>query len=178
MANLHGRRMRPHVLVGGMGAGKTAVLVRLTELLAGKRVIPVPVRLRDATTALDFENLARERFLSEVDQHLISSFEGEIIWRRLRKNRKVVVLADGLEEALVGTTALHERDDIIRAAVRKAHQQRLPLVIASRPHDQLWAMEAAILTLEPLSYEAALAYIGSGAPSEYERRLAWLADTT
>ena len=41
---------------------------------------------------------------------------------------KVVVLADGLEEALIGTSAEQERDNIIRAAIRKAHQQRLPLV--------------------------------------------------
>ena len=50
MADLHDRGVRPHVLVGGVGTGKTAVLVRLTELLAEKRAIPVPVKLRDATT--------------------------------------------------------------------------------------------------------------------------------
>jgi len=50
MADLHDRRTRPHVLVGGMGTGKTAVLVRLTEFLADKHAIPVPIRLRDATS--------------------------------------------------------------------------------------------------------------------------------
>jgi len=124
MADLHERRTRPHVLVGGVGAGKTAVLVRLTEFLADKRAVPVPVRLRDATEILDFESLARERFLSEVNQNqrLIFSSEGETIWRRLRNDGRIVVLADGLEEALVGTTAEQERDNIIRAAIRKAHQ--------------------------------------------------------
>lgn len=177
MADLHERRTRPHVVVGGVGAGKTAVLVRLTELLADKRAVPVPVRLRDATEALDFESLARERFLSEVNQRLISSAEGETIWRRLRKDGRIVVLADGLEEALVGTIAEQDRDNIIRAAIRKAHQQRLPLVIASRPHDPLRATEAAILRLEPLSYEAALAYIGGDDMSKDERRLAWIVET-
>lgn len=177
MADLHERRTRPHVLVGGVGAGKTAVLVKLTESLADKRAVPVPVRLRDATKDLDFESLAQERFLSEVNQRLISSAEGETIWRRLRKEGRIVVLADGLEEALVGTTAEQERDNIIRAAIRKAHQQRLPLVIASRPHDPLRATEAAILALEPLSYEAALAYIGGDGTSEDERRLAWIVET-
>jgi hypothetical protein len=176
MADLHERRTRPHVLVGGVGTGKTAVLVKLTELLADKRAVPVPVRLRDAATDLDFESMAQERFLSEVNQRLISSAEGETIWRRLRKEGRIVVLADGLEEALVGTTAEQERDNTIRAAIRKAHHQRLPLVIASRPHDPLRATEAAILALEPLSYEAALGYIGGGT-SEDERRLAWIVAT-
>src|SRR5262249_4342758 len=90
---------------------------------------------------------------------------------------RIVVLADGLEEALVGTNAEQERDSIIRASIRRAHQQHLPLVIASRPHDPLRATEAAILALEPLSYEAALAYIGGGGTSEDERRLAWIVET-
>ena len=177
MADLRERRKRPHVLVGGVGTGKTAVLVRLTELLADKRAVPVPVRLRDATNVLDFESLARERFLNEVNQRLISSAEGETIWRRLRKEGRIVVLADGLEEALVGTTAEQDRDNVIRAAIRKAHQERLPLVIASRPHDPLRASEAAILALEPLSYEAALAYIGGDGTSEDDRRLARIVET-
>ena len=174
MADLHDRANRPHVLVGGVGTGKTAVLVRLTELLAEKRAIPVPVRLRDATTELDFQVLARERFLSEVNPGLLSAAEGETIWRRLLKDRKIIVLADGLEEALAANP---ERDNIIRAAIKKAHQQHLPLVIASRPHDPLRATEAAMLTLEPLSYEAALAYIAGERQGEDERRLAWIVET-
>jgi hypothetical protein len=177
MADLHDRRARPHVLVGGVGTGKTAVLVRLTEYLAEKHAIPVPVRLRDASNDLDFESLAKERYLSEVNQDLFSSAEGETIWRRLRTDGKIVVLADGLEEALVGTSAEQERDNLIRAAIRKAHRRHLPLVIASRPHDPLRSTEAAILTLEPLSYEAAIAYIGKAGPGEDERRLAWIVET-
>jgi hypothetical protein len=177
MADLHDRRRRPHVIVGGVGSGKTAVLVRLTELLADRQAVPVPVKLRDAATDLDFEALARDRFISEVNPGLFSSAEGETIWRRLRKDGKIIVLADGLEEALVGTSAEPERDNIIRAAIRRAHQQHLPLVIASRPHDPLRATEAAILNLEPLSYEAALAYIGGEGKTEDDRRLAWIVET-
>src|SRR5215831_186406 len=177
MTDLHDRRPRPHVIVGGVGTGKTAVLVRLTEMLAEKHAIPVPIRLRDATTDLDFEALARDRFLSEVNAGLISAAEGETIWRRLRKDGKVIVLADGLEEALVGTSAEPDRDNIIREAIRRAHLQHLPLVIASRPHHPLRGTDAAIIDLEPLSYEAALAYIGSDGTSEDERRLAWIVET-
>jgi len=173
MADLHDRGTRPHIIAGGVGTGKTAVLVRLTELLADKNAIPVPIRLRDAPGDLDFETLARDRFLAEVNPGLISFAEGETIWRRLLKDGKVIVLADGLEEAL-GTEP--ERDNIIRSAIRRAHQQHLPLIIASRPHDPLRATDAAILTLEPLSYEAAVAYIGGGT-GEDDRRLAWIVET-
>src|SRR5215472_5469149 len=174
MADLHDRGSRPHVIVGGVGTGKTAVLVRLTELLAEKRAIPVPIRLRDAGTDFDFETLARDRFLSEVNPRLFSFAEGETIWRRLLLDGKIIVLADGLEEALAADP---ERDNIIRSAIRRAHQQHLPLVIASRPHDPLRATDAAILTIEPLSYEAALAYIIGGRPGEDERRLDWIVET-
>src|SRR5215472_749459 len=177
MTDLHDRRPRPHVIVGGVGTGKTAVLVRLTEMLAEKHAIPVPVRLRDATTELDFEALARDRFMSEVNAGLISVAEGQTIWRRLRGDGKIIVLADGLEEALWGTSAEPDRDNIIREAIRRAHLQHLPLVIASRPHDPLRGTDAAIIDLEPLSYEAALAYIGSDGTSEDERRLAWIVET-
>ena len=177
MADLHDLGTRPHVIVGGVGTGKTAVLVRLTELLAEKQAIPVPIRLRDAATDLDFETLARDRFLSEVNAGLFSSAEGESIWRRLRKDGKIIVLADGLEEALVAPSAEPERDNAIRAAIRRAHQQRLPLVIASRPHGPLRATVATLMDLEPLSYEAALAYIAGDGTSEDERRLAWIVET-
>ena len=58
-----------------------------------------------------------------------------------------------------------------------AHKHHLPLVIASRPHDPLRATEAAILNLEPRSFEAALADIGSDGTSEDERRLARIVET-
>ena len=178
MKDLHDRRnRRPHVLVGGVGTGKTAVLVRLTEFLAENHAVPVPIRLRDAMNELDFEALARESFANEVDQYLLSAGEGEKIWRRLRNDGRIVVLADGLEEALVGSTAEKERDNVIRAAIRKAHQRRLPLVIASRPHDPLRGTEAAILVLEPLSYEAAMTYIGADGTGKDERRLDWIVET-
>ncbi len=174
MADLHDRGSRPHVIAGGVGTGKTAVLVRLTELLADKNAIPVPIRLRDAGTDFDFETLARDRFLNEVNPRLFSFAEGETIWRRLLRDGKVIVLADGLEEALA---AEPERDNIIRTAIRRAHQQHLPLVIASRPHGPLRATDAAVMALEPLSYEAALAYMVGGRAGEDERRLAWIIET-
>ena len=166
MNNLRDRKARrPHVIVGGVGAGKTAVLVHLTERLAAKGAIPVPIRLRDVQTEeqLDFGELARKRFTEIVQPAVRSTAELDRIWRWLRqKSDRIVVLADGLEEALADQELAGERDNIIRKAIRAANEEELPIVIASRPHDPLRAMQAAITELEPLSEEAALDYISRG----------------
>ena len=156
LANLRQRHTRPQVLVGDIGAGKTGVLVRLTELLAEHGTIPVPIRLPAGDLELDFEALAQERFLSEVNADLVSAADGETTWRRLRRERKVCVLADGLDEVLAGEP---ERDSVIRDAIRKAYRQRLPLVLVLL-YGPFRTTDAAIVTLEPLSYEVALAYCG------------------
>lgn len=163
MNNLRDRKARrPHVIVGGVGVGKTAVLVYLTERLAAKGAVPVPIRLRDvqAEEQLDFGELARKRFAEIVQPVVRSDAEEDRLWRWLRqRSERIVVLADGLEEALGGPELAAERDNIIRRAIRAAHEEALPLVIAARPHDPLRAMQAAITELEPLSEEAALDYI-------------------
>ncbi|MBM7804247.1 hypothetical protein JOD57_000084 [Geodermatophilus bullaregiensis] len=168
---------RPHVLVGGVGTGKTAVLVLLTHLLAQCGAVPVPVRLRDAQTDLDFQELARRRFHSQVDDALLSQGEGDRIWRHLVKNGQIVVLADGLEEALNGEDHAKDRDTVIRLAIARAREDRLPLVIASRPHAPLRGADAAIVDLEPLSRMAALDYLGREDSSEDRQRLNWIVET-
>jgi NACHT domain len=168
---------RPHVVVGSVGAGKTALLVQLTKLLAERGAVPVPVRLRDAQRGLDFRELARRRFLDEADQRLLSDTEGEKVWRHLHKNDQVVVLADGLEEALIEGEPGTDRDNRIRLAIRQANADRLPLIIASRPHNLLRETEATIVELEPLSEEAALEYVRPTGSSNDERRLDWIVET-
>jgi hypothetical protein len=178
MADLHDRKnRRPHVLIGGMGTGKTAVLVRLTELLAKSHAIPVPIRLREAPKDLDFAELAKKRFISALGEGLLAVAEGERIWRRLLRDGRIVVLADGLEEALTEKEMEYERDNRIRLAIRRAREQRLPLVVASRPHDPLRGMRASVADLEPLSEEAALAYITEGRPGGDERQLDRIVET-
>ncbi|MET8677196.1 NACHT domain-containing protein [Streptomyces sp. NPDC004647] len=164
MNNLRDRRARrPHVVVGKVGSGKTALLVRLTEQLAAKGAVPIPIRLRDADTKLDFCELARARFEEIVQPRVRSGSETDRLWRWLRQRAdRIVVLADGLEEALNQGDVRDQRDNRIREAIRRAGEERLPLVIASRPHDPLGGMQAAVTELEPLSHEAALRYIGSG----------------
>jgi hypothetical protein len=173
------RARRPHVLVGGVGAGKTAVVVRLTELLARRGAVPVPVGLRGAAE-LDFTELARRQFLREIDGRVGSDAEGEKAWRSLLREDKIVVLADGLEEALcdgeAGGRRARDRDTQIRAAIREAHERGLPLFITSRPHAPLRGMDATIHELEPLSENDALSYISRDAPGEDDWRLSWIVE--
>jgi hypothetical protein len=177
MEDLRERRARrPHVLVGGVGTGKTAVLVLLTEMLARRNAVPVPIRLRDADP-LDFGVLAKNRFTEAINEYLASDTEGERIWRRLLQDGRIVVLADGLEEALSGAQNDEERDSKIRIAIRKAYDQRLPLLIASRPHTPLRDMDATIHELEPLSEDAALSYVAEHGSTEDEGRLNWIVET-
>ncbi|AUG75533.1 hypothetical protein CFP65_0571 [Kitasatospora sp. MMS16-BH015] len=164
------RARRPHVVVGAIGTGKTALVVRLTGMLARKGAFPVPIRLRDAQQELDFGKLAFEHFSRIVEPRTHSLAETDRIWRRLRRQDKIVVLADGLEEALSGPDRTADRDNVIRKAIRKAGEARLPLVITSRPHDPLRAMEAAVTELEPLSEESALDYIASDSGWRSDRR--------
>jgi NACHT domain len=168
---------RPHVVVGGVGSGKTALLVRLTPLLAQRGAIPVPVRLRDAQGDLDFRELARRRFLADAEVALLADADRERVWWELCKNDRIVVLADGLEEALIEGDALKDRDNHIRLAIRRSEEHRLPLVVASRPHDPLRGMDATIVELEPLSEEAALQYVRGIDPATDEQRLDWIVET-
>ncbi|MDQ4049561.1 MAG: hypothetical protein M3131_09315 [Actinomycetota bacterium] len=177
ISDLKDEERRPHVVLGGVGLGKTAVLVKLTEQLAKNGAVPVPVRLRDAQDALDFRTLARDRFLREMEGRLLSSGEGEKVWRRLSKELQIVIVADGLEEALSEGRLERERDTLIRLAVNRAARERLPLVIASRPHNAVADMNAAILELEPLSEDAALDYIADGATPASRQRLEWITST-
>jgi hypothetical protein len=175
------RTRRPHVLIGGVGTGKTAVMVQLTELLARRNAVPVPIRLRE-TEALDFMALAKKRFLEQIDDWMTSSAEAEKTWRRMHRDGRIVVLADGLEEALAGDPGKSEegkpgeRDTQIRNAIRDAHRRGLALLIASRPHSPLRGMDATIHELEPLSENDALSYIQEETPTEDDWRLSWIVE--
>jgi hypothetical protein len=169
---------RPYLLVGGVGTGKTALLVRLTELLARQHAVPVPIRLRDATGSdLNFERMARQRFAEEAPQGILARTKNDRVWQQLLADDKVVVIADGLEEAVLDERFQEDRDNIIRQAIERAHEEKLPLVIASRPHGPLESTPAAIVELEPLSEEEALRFVEARVPETDERRMDWIVET-
>ncbi|MFF8926178.1 ATP-binding protein [Streptomyces longwoodensis] len=177
---LRNRKTRkPYLLVGGVGVGKTAVLVELTRMLAQQSAVPVPISLRDVKGdgELDFEEIARRRFEDEADQGVLAGNNIDKTWRQLRLDDKAVVIADGLEEALLDERYQEDRDNIIRRAIERADRQKLPLVVASRPHAPLEGTRAAIANLEPLSEEAALEYLIREPGETDERRLDWVVET-
>jgi hypothetical protein len=167
---------QPHVLVGGLGIGKTAVLVQLTKLLANRGAVPVPIRLRDAEKKLDFLELARQRFVDVLGYRLRSAAEADRVWHELRSDDRIVVLADGLEEAFADEDT-YDRDHKVRAAVSEAGEQDFPLVIASRPHEALRALDAAKVHIEPLSEEIALKYLEGTELVVDDPRLYWVVET-
>ena len=173
----HPDSRRPHLLVGSVGTGKTAVLVRLTRLLAERHAVPVPIRLRDAKDGLNFREMAHARFLAMAEGSMLSADDAEKVWRQLSKDDKIVVIADGLEEALTGGSANQDRNNVIRLAIHRARDLGMPLVIASRPHDPLRGADATIMELEPLSEEAALEYITRRNDSVDARWLDWIVET-
>ena len=181
MDDLHDRKARrPHVLVGGVGTGKTAVLLRLTTLLAHNGAVAVPIRLRGVRGELGFLALAKDRFIAETARSSFSSLDGEKTWRELCRDDQIVVLADGLDEAFTNGSAAgadEERETRIRLAIRDAHRRNVPLVVASRPDDALAGLDAAVVELEPLGEEAALEYIEHGASTHDEHRLDWVIET-
>jgi hypothetical protein len=149
-------KYRPQVIVAGVGDGKTAVLVRLTQMLYERGAVPVAVRLRDAQEELDFVELARKKFLESVERRLLSEEEGHKVWRELCDRRLIVTLADGLEEAL---PAVGSRGTAVRLAIEKARDAGMPLVIATRPDPVVEEIDVALIRLEPLPAEPVLDYI-------------------
>ncbi|MGC0334621.1 hypothetical protein RKD23_007611 [Streptomyces sp. SAI-170] len=174
------RWRRPYVIVGGVGSGKTAVLVQLTQVLAEKGALPVPIHLRRTdldSGDLNFSELAKKRFCDLIDPGVISRQQAERVWRQLCMDDKAVIIADGLEEAFSDDERQADRDGLIRRAIERAEQQGIPLVIASRPHAAVEGTRAAVIDLEPLSDEAALAYLGQQDCGAEERRLDWIVET-
>jgi hypothetical protein len=169
------RRRRPQIIVGAIGVGKTALLVCLTARLARKGIVPVVLQLGDVREEnLDFSDLAKKKFLDEVREWGFAPTEAEAIWQRLRYTDHVVVLADGLEELPDGVVG---RDNKIRTAIAGAHEQKLPLVMTSRPQGPLRGIDVAQTVLEPLSEEAALEYVAEGASSSANRwRMDWVVE--
>jgi hypothetical protein len=167
---------RPQIVVGPMGAGKTTLLVQLTKLLAERGAVPVPINLRDARETLDFRALALHRFLKAVSSAVTDDTNAARIWRQLCDEDKVVVLADGLEEALIDPRAEMGREYSMRLAILQAAEQGLPLIITSRPHDPLRQMPASIVQLEPLSKEAMLEHLQQDTDVG-ARRLDWIVET-
>jgi NACHT domain len=152
------RRGAPIVVVGEPGSGKTTFLLGLLRHLAHEGAVPVLVPLRGASAPLDLRALAQQEFYRRVDPVVRSEGDAQRIWRRLTAEGSIVVLADGLDEVAPGATR-HERDYVIRAALVTARNDRLPVVVTSRPEAVPPGAPVSQFELGDLEEDEALAYL-------------------
>jgi hypothetical protein len=156
-ADLRAERRRPQIIVGGIGGGKTTALVGLTQALADDRHnVPVPIDAAGAERELDFLELARIAFLRHVQPWFLREDEGFAVWQRVCHDGRLVVLADGLGNALRDQE--HPARTIARA-IERSGDENFGLVIAARPEDVPAGLNVARFALEPLDVEKATDFV-------------------
>jgi hypothetical protein len=119
-------------ITGAPGAGKTTFLVDLARWLARRGAVPVLVGLADETPPLDLPELARARFVRAVGRGFVSTEAAERLWTQLCLARRVVVLADGLEEAARLAPGLPLKE-LIADQPEPGVGWRLPIAVGARP---------------------------------------------
>jgi hypothetical protein len=125
-------RAGPQIVVGDTGSGKTTLLLALATHLARELgVLPIVLTLRDLE-ALDFTELAMQRFREQIDPYIRTGAEADKLWRWMRHRGQIVVLADDLDRAALAGGADPYKTQI-RLALDAARRRDLPLVVASRP---------------------------------------------
>jgi hypothetical protein len=170
------RRGAAVLIVGEGGSGKTTFLVSLARRLASGGVVPVPVALMDADLPLDLRAAARTTFVRQIDPVVRTEDDAQRIWRRLSTRGAIVVLADGLDEIAPGGQA-HDRDRIVRAALVSARNDRLPMVLTSRPEAVPAGSPVSLLDIGDLDQGEAERFLRRVAPySTDQKELAHLLD--
>ena len=166
------RNGAPVLVVGEAGSGKTTFLLALMRHLAREGAVPVLVPLRGASAPLDFRSLAQKEFNRHVDPVVRSDGDAQRIWRRLSAEGSIVLLADGLDEVAPEATR-HERDYLIRSALATARNDRLPVVVTSRPEAVPAGAPVSQFELGDLDDEEALRYLFESAyvRAEDDRKL-------
>jgi hypothetical protein len=135
------------LVLGEIGAGKSTFMVTLAAYLARRGVVPILVSLRNEQPPFDIPELARKRFLRHVDHPLLSATAADRLWRQLWHRHLVVVLVDGLDEAL-GQGQLVDARELADGLVDSSSTR---LVASSRPESLVSRRGFAVLELEPLS---------------------------
>jgi hypothetical protein len=123
--------VRPQLIVGDTGSGKTSLLLALADHFARRDVIPIVVSLRE-THELDFSTIAKARFKEYVDPHVRADADVEKLWRWVLRRRAVVLLADDLDRAPVPGLDRDPYKMEARVALEAAARLELPLVVTTR----------------------------------------------
>jgi hypothetical protein len=157
--------VRPQLIVGDTGSGKTSLLLALADHFARRRgVIPIVVSLRDAHD-LDFSTIARTRFKEYVDSHVRTDADVEKLWRWVLRRRAVVLLADDLDRARVPGLDQDPYKMEARVALEAAARRELPLVVTTRSEGLPPCVNVDVKLLGALELNA------EEAVSELERQL-------
>jgi hypothetical protein len=164
------------MILGDIGAGKSTFMVTLAAYLARRGVVPILISLRNERPPFDIPELARKRFLRHIDDPLLSAAAAERLWRQLWHRHLVVVLVDGLDEAL-GQGQLIDALELADGLVDRSSTR---LIAASRPESLVSLRGFAVLELEPLSRTeliGRLAVKHRSAPSLSESEASLLVET-
>jgi energy-coupling factor transporter ATP-binding protein EcfA2 len=167
------------VIVGSAGSGKTTLLLALALYLAERGAVPVVVPLRGAGLEIDIVELARERLLAKVDDRIGSDGHADRLWRQLRKAGRLVVLADGLDEATAQPSVL-AAPGLARGVLRAGSDRGIPVVVTSRPEALPDAERAGAFSVPPVPVGEVLSRleetVGAAVGRDALRHLAETAD--
>jgi NACHT domain len=158
------RRGAPVLLVGAAGTGKTTFLLELTSRLAEAHAVPVVCSLRSADPPLRLREMAKKQFIDAIDPLVRSAEHAERIWRRLCADGEIVVIADGLDEFMPGRSS-PDRDHAIRQALTSARNDRLPVVVTSRPETLPIGAHVSSFELDLLPEEGTVAFLEERIPA-------------
>ena len=171
----------PQLIVGEAGSGKTSALVGVAGFLAERGMVPVYVSLR-GVEELDFLELGRQRFLDHVEEHLATEADGARVWRWLLRSRRVVVLADDLDQAGPAKSADDDDKHAVRRALDASRRRGLALAVTARPVGIPQGLALSAVTLRPLTddlaTEAVLREHPSAGPSVRRRVKLWFGTAT
>ncbi|MFI8347936.1 NACHT domain-containing protein [Streptomyces sp. NPDC085596] len=122
----------PLIVTGPAGSGKTMLLTRLAVRLAGQGLVPVLLSMRGRAPDVGIAALARESFLQQIDRFVGREDDGDRIWRKIRAQRRVVVLVDALDQMGADTGYVDVRE-LTRTLLDRVADEDVGLVLAARP---------------------------------------------
>jgi hypothetical protein len=156
------RPVQGKLITAGAGAGKTTAMVNLAAFLASRQVIPVPISLRSQTEPVNLVQLARQQFSGWVDTRTPFGDQGDRVFAHLRSRGQVVILADGLDEALPGVSR-SQRGLALNAAIQDALESKVAVIATWRTADLGKDLPLSRFPLPQLEERDAVKFLCQGA---------------
>jgi hypothetical protein len=153
------------VVVGAPGSGKTTALVGLAGLLARVGMVPILLPLLGKGKVKP-EQEARRRFDQQFGAHVRSEGELDMLWRWLRKRRRIVVLVDDIDQGARGG----ERG-VLRRMLESFAGEDFPIVVTARPAGIPAGVAASAIDLCQLDEECVVEHVARAAQEDPGSRL-------